>query len=223
MTDDDQIAQAYRHCENLVRANDKDRYLASLFAPAARRLYLHTLYAFDIETARVRDAVSEPMAGMIRLQWWLEAVNGLRAGEAAASPVMIALLDASRTTGVALAPLAGALEARQAELSGEPALPAVAGVMKMAARFLGVDSELVAAAAHDAAIALLHAAEGGDATAARAGYRAFRATLGQLPQEALPAFLPAALVPLRLKNPRAAQWRRQIALAHAAYFGFPKL
>jgi phytoene/squalene synthetase len=223
VADPDQIAQAYRHCENLVRANDKDRYLASLFAPAARRPYLHALYAFDVETARVRDAVSEPMAGMIRLQWWLEAVNVLRAGEAAASPVMIALLDASRATGVDLAPLAGAIEARQAELSGEPALGAIAAVMTMAARFLRVDSELLAAAAHDAAIAVLHTAEGGDAAAARAGYRAFCATLGQLPKEALPTFLPVALVPLRLKNPRAAQWRRQIALARAAYFGFPKL
>jgi phytoene/squalene synthetase len=206
-----------------VRANDKDRYLASLFAPTARRPHLHALYAFDIETARVRDAVSEPMAGMIRLQWWLEAVNGLRAGEAAASPVMIALLDASRATGVNLAPLAGAVEARQAELSGEPAVRAIAAVMTVAAHFLGVDSGLVGAAAHDAAIASLHAVEGGDAAAARAGYRAFCATLDQLPTEAFPAFLPVALVPLRLKNPQAAQWRRQIALARAAYFGFPRL
>jgi len=32
-----------------------------------------------------------------------------------------------------------------------------------------------------------------------------------------------ALVPLRLKRPNAPQWRRQIALLRAAWFGFPKL
>ncbi len=61
------------------------------------------------------------MAGTIRLQWWLEAVSGLRAAEAAASPVMIALPDAALQTGVSLMPLAAAVEARQNELHGTPA------------------------------------------------------------------------------------------------------
>ena len=45
----------YRHCENLVRAADKDRYLATLFAPADRRDALFALYAFSHEIATVRD------------------------------------------------------------------------------------------------------------------------------------------------------------------------
>ena len=101
----DIIAEAYRHCEQIVRAQDKDRFLASLFAPAERRPYLFALYAFALEIARVQALVQEPLAGTIRLQWWLEALGGLRAEEAAASPVMIALQDASRQTGVALTPL----------------------------------------------------------------------------------------------------------------------
>ena len=52
---------------------------------------------------------------------------------------------------------------------------------------------------------------------------AFRGQAGQLPEAALPAFLPVALVPLRLKRPDAPQWLRQLVLLRAAWFGFPKL
>jgi hypothetical protein len=38
------MQDAYHHCEELVRAADKDRYLAALFAPADRRdaLFVHS-------------------------------------------------------------------------------------------------------------------------------------------------------------------------------------
>jgi len=87
------MQDAYTHCEALVRAADKDRYLASLFAPNAARQHLHALYAFASEIARVRDAAREPLPGEIRLQWWRDVVNGVARGEVAASPVAAALLD----------------------------------------------------------------------------------------------------------------------------------
>jgi phytoene/squalene synthetase len=212
--------EAYRHCAELVRAHDKDRFLATLFAPAARRPYLFALYAFALEIARVKALVKEPMAGTIRLQWWLEAIAGLRGEEASASPVMIALTDASRRSGVPLAPLTAAVEARQDELSGKPALDAASAVFIMAARFLDGDGDAVAAAAEDAATAVTFVAD--DPQRARRGYAAFRGQVANLPERALPAFLPATLVPLLLRRPSAPQWRRQLALARAAWFGFPK-
>jgi phytoene/squalene synthetase len=217
----DRISEAYRHCEALVRAHDKDHFLASLFAPAERRLYLFALYAFALEIARVKTTVNEPMAGMIRLQWWHEAIAGLRAGEAAASPVMIALRDAAEQTGVSLAPLGAAVEAHQAELHGPPAANAAAAIFAMAARFLGAEGDAVSIAADRAAEAVTFAAS--DPQKARDAYRAFRAQAESLPKMSLPAFLTVALVPLRLKRPDAAQWRRQIALLRTAWFGFPKL
>jgi phytoene synthase len=86
-------ADHYRHCETLVRAVDRDRYLSTLFAPAQHRGALYALYAFNCELARVREAAREPMPGEIRLQWWREAVSGERKGEAAAHPVAAALRD----------------------------------------------------------------------------------------------------------------------------------
>jgi len=222
MSEPDRIREAYRHCEQLVRAHDKDHYLASLFAPADRRPYLLALYAFALEIARVKMLVKEPMAGAIRLQWWHEAVTGLRAGEAAASPVMIALQDAALQAGVSLAPLAAAVEARQSELHGTPSTGAAAAVFVVAARFLGADGDAVTAAADAAAQAVTFAGDPQQAQKARDAYVAFRSQVESLPKRALPAFLTVCLVPLRLKHPDAPQWRRQIALLRTAWFGFPK-
>jgi phytoene synthase len=83
----------YRHCEDLVRAADKDRYLATLFAPADKRGPLFALYAFAHEIATVRERAREPMPGEIRLQWWRDVLGGERGGEASANPVAAALLE----------------------------------------------------------------------------------------------------------------------------------
>ena len=51
-----------------LRAADPDRYLSMLYAPQDRRADLLALYAFNAEIAGIRDRVSEPMPGEIRLQ-----------------------------------------------------------------------------------------------------------------------------------------------------------
>jgi phytoene synthase len=208
------------HCEQLVRTLDKDSFIATLYAPQERRPWLFALHAFALEIARVRKTVRDPMAGTIRLQWWLEALSELRPEEAAASPVMIALQDASRRAGVALTPLTAAVESRQDELRGEPAIAAKAATFVMAARFLGVAADL-AAVAGDAAEAVALATTAPQR--AREAYARFRAGVGDLPREALPAFLPVTLVPLLVRRPDAPQWRRQLALVRAAHFGFARL
>lgn len=63
-----------RHCLALVREADRDRYLSILFAPEGRRGALASLYAFNAETARIRELAHEPLPGEIRLQWWRDAL-----------------------------------------------------------------------------------------------------------------------------------------------------
>jgi NADH dehydrogenase [ubiquinone] 1 alpha subcomplex assembly factor 6 len=60
---------------NFVALHDRDRYQTALFAPAERREALFALYAFNYEIARVRESVTQPMLGQIRLQWWREAID----------------------------------------------------------------------------------------------------------------------------------------------------
>ena len=65
----------------LVRRHDHDRFLASLFFPADRRAAVWALLAFNLEVARVREVVSQPIIGQIRLQWWRDALDEIYTGK----------------------------------------------------------------------------------------------------------------------------------------------
>jgi NADH dehydrogenase [ubiquinone] 1 alpha subcomplex assembly factor 6 len=106
-------------CADLVRRQAPDRYLATLFAPACAREALFALYAFDHEIGKVRHIVSQPMAGLIRLQWWREALDALEAGLPPAHPVALALAAALRGSGLPRHRLDRAIDAREGELEDE--------------------------------------------------------------------------------------------------------
>ncbi len=90
---DDALAFAYKHCEDLVRDVDEDRFLSAQFSPADKRPHLFALYAFSHEIARVRDSVREAMIGEIRLQWWRDTLQGEARGDVRANPIAAALDD----------------------------------------------------------------------------------------------------------------------------------
>jgi 15-cis-phytoene synthase len=113
------MQDAFAHCEALVRAADKDRFLATLFAPAEHRGGLFALYAFNIEVSRVREVIREPLSGEIRLQWWSEVLGGEGRGEVAANPVAAALTAAMARYALPRERLAALLEARRFDLYDE--------------------------------------------------------------------------------------------------------
>jgi len=108
------------YCYDLVRAGDKDRYLASLFAPDQVRPHLLALYAFNIEIARIRETVSEAALGEIRLQWWLDAVEGIYSGEPQGHPVIEALAPAIEQAQLPRHALLNMVEARRFDLYDDP-------------------------------------------------------------------------------------------------------
>ncbi|MFD1701393.1 phytoene/squalene synthase family protein [Methylopila henanensis] len=116
---------------SLVRSADFDRYAAALFAPAEARPHLLALYAFDAELARVRDLVSEPMPGELRLQWWRDALADPERADAASHPIMRALEAAIRYGGLPRPALEGLIDAHNDGLYDDP----VASVEEMEARF----------------------------------------------------------------------------------------
>jgi phytoene synthase len=69
------------YCLEQVRRFDRDRYLAALFAPTDIRADLLALYAFNLELAKIREVVREPMMGLIRLQWWRDAIQEIYSGK----------------------------------------------------------------------------------------------------------------------------------------------
>jgi 15-cis-phytoene synthase len=265
----------FEHCAALVRDADRDRYLATLFAPERLRGALFALYAFAVEIGRVRDVAREPIPGEIRLQWWHEALSGERDGEAAANPVAAALLTTIKRHRLAADKLTDLIAARRFDLYDEP-MGTVAdleaylrrtssALIDLAAQILGGDA---AAAAEPVGIAYgitgamrtlpLHAAQhrlylplellkrhavapheifAGHASPglsaalaelrglARRHLAAADERLPALPRQALPAFLPLAVVRPsldRLERDDAfapteiSPWRRQWLIWRAA-------
>jgi phytoene synthase len=143
----------YRHCEALIRAADKDRFLATLFAPAGKRGPLFALYAFDAEIASVRERAREPMPGEIRLQWWRDVINGERPGEAAANPVAAALTETIARLSLPKAPLIDLIEAHAFDLYDDPmpTLEALDGyIRRIAAAIFDLATQICGERAKDA-------------------------------------------------------------------------
>lgn len=85
-----QIDSAYLEARSLVREHDPTRYLALLFSPVDKRSALFSLYAFHSEISRVRDLISQPLPGEIRLQWWRDTIERSDGG---GHPIATALLN----------------------------------------------------------------------------------------------------------------------------------
>jgi phytoene synthase len=109
---------AFVLCADEVKA--QDRFLADLFAPEPRRRHLFALHAFNVEIAGIRERVSDPMPGEIRLQWWRDVISGTAAGEVAGHPVAAALLETIGLNGLPRAVFLAFLEARAFDLYNDP-------------------------------------------------------------------------------------------------------
>src|SRR5271156_3871594 len=124
----------------LVRRHDRDRYQTALFAPAARREALFALYAFNYEIARVREAVTQPMLGHIRLEWWRENLAAAFAnGAVRRHPVVEALTVAIRERGLTRVYFDRLINAREADFDEDP--PASLAALEAYAE--GTSSQLV--------------------------------------------------------------------------------
>ncbi len=94
------FTESLSYTGDLVRRYDRDRFLTALFAPPAIRERLLTLYAFNVEIARIPETVTEPLIGEMRLQWWRNVLASLGKGEPApkghpvAEPLAALILDA---------------------------------------------------------------------------------------------------------------------------------
>ncbi len=103
-----------------LKNTDRDRFNATLLLGEKNRPLVQTLYAFGAEIAQVRERISEPAPGEIRLQWWVDVLEGKRKTEAEKNPLsaqLLALVDRFDLLGVALLRL---LAARRFDLYDDP-------------------------------------------------------------------------------------------------------
>lgn len=102
-----------------LRGKDYERFLICLFTPPAYRDDIAALFLFNAELAQIRDQVTEPLLGQIRLQWWREALDKLGTPEQPPHALLDRLSRWQRR-GISLAPLHTLLDARATDLLAEP-------------------------------------------------------------------------------------------------------
>ena len=132
-----------------LRRHDHDRYATAMFADPAHRGDLWTLYAFNLELSQIRPQVREPLAGMIRLQWWRDVVEGARREEAMRHPVGGPLLDLIERCQLQLTDVRDLIDVRQHDLDPAPFATigdwqeygrrSSGGLARLAAAVLGVE------------------------------------------------------------------------------------
>jgi phytoene synthase len=114
-------------CTELVRAHDFARYASTLFVPAAQRRALLAIYAFNVEISRVREQVSQPLPGEMRLQWWADMLAGAGHGGVEGNPVAAELLLAIRSWRLPVERLSRLIEEHQFDLYNDP-MPTMAAL-----------------------------------------------------------------------------------------------
>jgi len=203
-------AHAYVLAE--VRAADRDRFLAALFAPEPQRRGLLALLAFDHELSRTRSVTREPMLARIRLEWWREAVAEA-AGEdkPRAQPIVEALSETIRRHGLSTQRFDDLIDAREEEIEGPlDVVHAGHALADLQLAVLGVTHEPTRDAARAIAAAWLMG-EGPEREAMLAEARRRRPGIDV---RALPILLPA-----RLLDRPWAPWQKPLALWWAARRG----
>ena len=110
------------YTSDLVRQYDYDRFITSLFARGRLRDRLHILYAFNTEIARIRETVSEPLIGQMRLQWWRDVLTALEQGESPPKghPVAEPLADLIQVADLSFSHFHTLLTARELDVEEEP-------------------------------------------------------------------------------------------------------
>jgi 15-cis-phytoene synthase len=107
-------------CTDLVRTHDFARYASTLFAPVEQRRGLIAIYAFNVEISRVREQISQPLPGEIRLQWWTDMLAGAGHGGVEGNPVAAELWQAIRTHRLPVERLSRLIDEHQFDLYNDP-------------------------------------------------------------------------------------------------------
>jgi NADH dehydrogenase [ubiquinone] 1 alpha subcomplex assembly factor 6 len=155
---------ALSYTAETVRKHDPDRFLLSLFAPPDKRAALFALYAFNYEIAKTREVVTETQLGLIRLQWWRDALAGVYERDAVPEHQTLQPLAAAiKTYGLPREAFDNLIYAREFDL--EDRAPAgLDGMMKYAeytaAPLLGLSLDILGEAGDAAKIATAYALAG---------------------------------------------------------------
>lgn len=109
------------YCTQEVLLHDRERMLCVMMAPQPVRAALVALLAWNLEIAKVGEVASEEMIGLIRYQWWRDALDEIYDGKPLRQhAVVLALADAIRSYGLPKNIFLEIIAAREADLDRAP-------------------------------------------------------------------------------------------------------
>jgi len=97
-----EVSDNQAYCRDVVKDGAPERFMVALFEQKHHQRVIFALLAFNLELAKTRDVVSEPMLGEIRLQWWQEAVEGIIEGNVRKHPIVEELAEAIEQINVSI-------------------------------------------------------------------------------------------------------------------------
>src|ERR1700752_280639 len=120
MTQTTPVTDDAAYCADLVRTHDFAGYASTLFLPAPARRPVLALRAFDVELRRIRDHITQPLPGEIRLQWWRDLIESEARGNVEGNPVAAELLEAISRHELPRHQLSRLVDARVFDLYDDP-------------------------------------------------------------------------------------------------------
>lgn len=111
---------SFAFAADALRTSDRDRYLATLVLPAEFRPAISALYAFNADVAAIRERVTGPQPGEIRVQWWNDALTGNGHGAVRQNPLADALLQAIERYALPVGTFQRLIGARRFDLYDDP-------------------------------------------------------------------------------------------------------
>ncbi|EPS32460.1 hypothetical protein PDE_07420 [Penicillium oxalicum 114-2] len=90
----DEIKGAHRYCVSLLSKYDRPSYTLSTFIPQHARSFYIALRALNVSLSMIPETTSSPTIGLMRLQFWRDAIAKILAGAPPKEPVAILLASA---------------------------------------------------------------------------------------------------------------------------------
>jgi len=113
-------AESFAYAAQILREGDRDRYLSTLALSPAARDGVTAIFAFNADVAAIRERVSGPAPGEIRLQWWNDALSGDGHGAVRQNPLADALLSTLDRYALPPGTLQRLIGARRFDLYDDP-------------------------------------------------------------------------------------------------------
>lgn len=134
---------AIEFCRTQLKKDEPERYFISLFAPKNVQASLWGIFAFNSELSRIKNTVTEPMIGRIRLQWWREALEKFEENRGRGHYVLQALQTLLAQNAIQLSDLMSLVDAREIEFE-DTASCDMEKILKYTESTLGLLTELSA-------------------------------------------------------------------------------